>query len=341
MLTSRKRLMTVLGGGSVDRPPCICPGGMMNMITVDLQDEVNVFLPEAHGDPQGMAALAQAVYDKGYFENYGVPFCMTVEAEAMGATVSLGKKSVEPHVTGYVFDAIEDYRRVRPMDLESGRCKTVLDAIRILKRKGDDVPIVGNLVGPISVASSVMEPTNYYKMLRKQPQLSHEYMEFVTGELIRFGGAEIEAGADVIAIADPSGTGEILGPKLFDEYAVCYIEKLQRALQEAGAQTIVHICGQMRSVYRQVGKIGSNALSFDAVVPIKEAKRELPGHAIMGNVSTFAIELGDAEKVSRITERCLSGGTDIVSPACGLGMGSPAKNVRAMLSTVLREDEGA
>ena len=55
------------------------------MVTVGLQDEIEVFFPEAHYDAEKMAALAKAVYDKGFFENYGVPFCMTVEAEAMGA----------------------------------------------------------------------------------------------------------------------------------------------------------------------------------------------------------------------------------------------------------------
>lgn len=41
-------------------------------------------------------------------------------------------------------------------------------------------------------------------------------MELVADEIIRFARAQIDAGADIIAISDPSGTGEILGPKLFE-----------------------------------------------------------------------------------------------------------------------------
>ena len=66
----------------------------------------------------------------------------------------------------------------------------------------------------MSTASSVMEPVNFYKELRKKNQEAHAYMEFITDQLIAFGRAQIEAGADVIAISDPSGTGEILGPNL-------------------------------------------------------------------------------------------------------------------------------
>ena len=334
MLTPTQRLYAALDGQKADRPPCICPGGMMNMVTVGLQDEVSVFFPEAHYDAQKMAALAKAVYDNGFFENYGVPFCMTVEAEAMGAEVTMGRKEVEPHVTGYAIDDVHDYKKVTPIDLESGRAKVVLDAIRILRGLGDDVPVVGNLVGPVSVASSVMEASRYYKQLRKEKEVSHEFMAFVTDELVKFGVAQVEAGADVIAIADPSGTGEIMGPAAFLEYAVPYIERLQKACQDAGARTIVHICGQMKAVYAEIAKISANALSFDAIVPLEEAHENLPGRVIMGNVSTFAIELKDAERVRSLTRSAIRNGSDIVSPACGLGMGSPSENVRAVLEAV-------
>ena len=219
MLTPKERLKLIFDGQKADRPACICPGGMMNMVTSDLMDAVNIYLPDAHRDARKMADLAKAVYEEGCFENYGVPFCMTVEAEEMGASVDLGTNIYEPHVTGYVIDSVTDYRKLTPVDVTKGRAKVVTDAIRILKAETKDIPIVGNLTGPVSTASSVMEPVIFYKELRKRNKEAHEYMEFITDQLIAFGRAQIEAGADVIAISDPSGTGEILGPKYFEEFA--------------------------------------------------------------------------------------------------------------------------
>ncbi len=334
MTTANERLIKILKGERVDRPACICPGGMMNMVTKELQDVAGVYLPEAHTDARMMADLAKAIVDQGCFENYGVPFCMSVEAEALGATCTMGSQLFEPHITGYAIDTVEDYKKLSPMDLNSGRAKVVLDAIKILKEETHDVPIIGNLVGPVSVASSVMEPTRYYKQLRQKRELAHEYMEFVTEQLIRFGVAEVEAGANVIVISDPSGTGEILGPKFFDEYAVTYINKVVDAVAAAGARTIVHICGQMKAVYDKVAKLHSDAFSFDAVVSIREAKKQLPDKVIMGNVSTFAIEMQDGKTVEKLTKNCYNQGSDIISPACGLGMGSPLGNVQEVLKTV-------
>lgn len=341
MFTPKERLQTVLSGEKADRTPCICPGGMMNMVTEELMKAVRIYLPEAHTDAEKMAGLAKAVYDQGCFENYGVPFCMTIEAEEMGAEVDLGSSVYEPHVTGYVIESVSDWKKLSKIDLTTGRAKVVLDAIRILKEEGGEVPIVGNLTGPVSTASSVMEPVVFYKELRKKNQEAHEFMQFVTDQLISFGRAQIEAGADVIALSDPSATGEILGPKFFEEFTVKYVNQIVDAMKAAGAQTIVHICGHMNPVYREVSGIRSDALSFDSVVPMKEARAELKGRTLMGNVSTYTLEFGDPDKVGTLAENCVKNGSDIVAPACGLGMRSPLANIRAILQAVQKEEEHA
>lgn len=338
MLTEKERLDRALHHEEVDRPPCICPGGMMNMITTDLMDICGVTWPEAHTDAEMMANLALASYEQGCFENVGVPFCMTVEAEAMGAEVTMGTRNFEPHVTAYAADSVKEWKKLSRADMNQGRAKVVLDAIRILKGKNLNVPIIGNIVGPISTASSVVDPVPFYKELRKCRTEAHEFMTFVTEQLIEFANAMIEAGADVIAISDPSGTGEILGPKFFEEYAVKYLNMLLDGIEDKHAGTIVHICGQMRSVYKQIDMVHADALSFDAVVPMKEARANLGDRVLMGNVSTFALEFGDEERVEKLTKFCVKGGSNIISPACGLGTRSPIANIQAILKT-LKMDE--
>ena len=341
MFTPKERLQTVLSGKKADRTPCICPGGMMNMITEELMQTVQIYLPQAHTDATMMSGLAKAVYEQGCFENYGVPFCMTIEAEEMGAKVDLGSSAYEPHVTEYVMETVSDWKKLPSVDPEHGRARVVLDAIRILKAEGNDVPIVGNLTGPVITASSVMEPVIFYKELRKKNEDAHGCMQFVTDQLIRFGKAQIEAGADVIALSDPSATGEILGPKFFKEFTVRYVNQIVDAMKEAGAQTIVHICGHMNPVYKEVNEIHSDALSFDSVVPMKEAKSELKDRTLMGNVSTYALEFGEPDKVKTLTENCVKNGSDIIAPACGLGMRSPLANIRAILAAVRKEETHA
>ena len=337
MLSPKERLNKVLNRDTVDRPPCICPGGMMNMITTELIEVTGVKFPEAHMDAVMMADLAEAVYKTGCFENYGVPFCMTIEAEEFGARVDMGTNIYEPHVVKYTINSVKEWEQIKRLDLQQGRGRVVLDAIKHLKAKGTDVPIIGNLTGPISTASSIMEPVIYYKELRKSNKEAHELMDFVTNQLIDFAKQQIEAGADLIAISDPSGTGEILGPKLFQEFAVTYLNRLIDSVKAAGIPTIVHICGQMKNVYPQVNEIRSDVLSFDSIVSLKEARENLPDRLLMGNVSTYTIEFGEPNKIAELTKKCAADGANIISPACGLGMKSPLQNVKSMIGALTKE----
>lgn len=330
-MTEKERLKRVFSHKTVDRPPCICPGGMMNMVTTELMGLRGIHWPEAHTDAELMAELALASYEQKCFENVGVPFCMTVEAEQLGAKVTMGTEVCEPHITEYALVSVLDWRRLKAKSVREGRAKVVLDAIRILKDKNLDVPIVGNVTGPISTASSVIEPSAFYKSLRKHKAEAHAYMNYVTEHLIEFARAQLEAGADVIAVSDPSGTGEILGPEFFEEYAVKYLNMLLEGLQEEKLGTIVHICGQMKSVYRQIDQVKSDALSFDSVVPMVEARKHLKDRVLMGNVSTYALEFGKPEKVAELAKLCRDNGSDIISPACGLGTKSPIRNIQAIL----------
>ena len=93
----------------------------------------------------------------------------------------------------------------------------------------------------------------------------------------------------------------------------------------------------MNGVYKELNEVQADALSFDSVVPMKEAREHLPDRILMGNVSTYTLEFGSPEKVKTLVKSCMQNGSQILTPACGLGMKSPLKNVQAMLETLKEE----
>ena len=52
-------LAEALLGNKGERVPCICPGGMMNMITSEMMGACSSFWPKAHVDAETMAKLAE------------------------------------------------------------------------------------------------------------------------------------------------------------------------------------------------------------------------------------------------------------------------------------------
>lgn len=336
--TPRERLLAVGKKLSADRTPCICPGGMMNMMFREIMEKSGCPWPEAHTDPQKMAALACALNESGGFENYGLPFCMTVEAEAMGARVNMGNMSNEPHVLESPLTSSAQVNLLKPLNIDVGRARVVIEAIKILRARGSDVPIIGNLTGPVSTAGTLVDMSILLKEFRKKPDKAERMMEYMVMNLVKFGQAQIQAGADAICISEPSGTGEILGPQLFRNYSLRYLNQLMDALDDAAVK-IVHICGILKSVYHILPELKCDVFSVDSMVGLEEIKKYLPDKAIMGNINTHALATMPPEKIAKLTKYAMSRGADIVAPACGLSTTTPLLNVQTMVRTAITEWE--
>lgn len=332
-MTAKELVLRAIDRQSQPRKPCICPGGMMNMIVGELQERCGVFWPQAHRDPERMAELASAIYTEGILDNIGVPFCMTVEAEAMGSQVDMGDQYTEPRVTAYAVDSVHRWREIRPIDRMAGRTAVVLESLACIQTKHPDAAVIGNLTGPISLAASLVDASAFYKELRKFPEESHALLGFITEQLIEFGKAQIAAGADIIAISDPSGTGEILGPKQFECFALPYLNQIVEALRPLCGGVIIHICGRLQPIYPLLAQLSSDVISVDSVVGVESLKSHVPGKLVMGNISTVALELGNQEALRNQCYACLRQGVDILAPACGLGTHTRLDSLRVLMRT--------
>jgi len=338
MLTEKERLLKLLRNERVDRPPFLSPGGMMNMAISEVMNIIGCYWPEAHINPEMMARLAIGMHDLGRIENVGAPFCMTVEAEAFGAKVELGNLESLPCVIGYPIENIKEFENLKPIRLnEKSRVDTVLKAVEILSSNTKDIPIIGNLTGPVSLATSLIEPNKYLRSILREKEDVHRFMDFVTENLIEFASLLVKKGADVILIADPTATGEILGAKNFKDFCLKYINKITEFIEnELNTPTIIHICGRIDNIYPELAELKSNTISIDSITNIQTIKENLPHKKIMGNVSTFTLERGSAEKVSNLGFLCIKNGVDILAPACGLGPKTPLANIKALAQTVIQ-----
>jgi [methyl-Co(III) methanol-specific corrinoid protein]:coenzyme M methyltransferase len=334
-LTPKQRLLATLRKSRTDRPPVCCVGGMMNAAIVEIMQKTGHTLPEAHTDPGKMADLAQDVQAHSGFENFGVPFCMTVEAELLGSDVNLGTLACEPKIAKENFPSVSqvDFRDVQTM-AHAGRIEVVVDAAGRIARAHPDIPVIASLTGPVSTAASVVDPITFYKELRKNPAGAERMLDYVTDLLVAFAERLVKNGVSAIAIGDPSATGEILGPKMFEAYAVRYNNRFADRVHALGVPFILHICGEMNAVRHLLPLLRCDALSTDALVSLPRLKADYPSITTMGNVSTFALEWNDGDRIRHITRALVDRGVDIISPACGLSTATQIGTLRAMTDEV-------
>jgi len=343
-ITARERLLRVLSGQPVDRPPVVCSGGMVNAAITEVTSsavgaaaasDVVGSLPAAHGDAQLMADLAGQIQRATGFENLSVPFCLTVEAEALGSRVDRGGLICEPKVVQEAFATLTAALRQLPDRLpDEGRIRVVVEAVCALATRHRELPVVAIISGPVSTAASLVEPTALLKGLRRHPEDAHRLLSQITDFLLAYAVALAEAGATVIAVGDPTATGEILGPKLFAEYTVPYVNRLVSGIKATGTPAVVHICGDLSRVRDQIPALGADAISTDAMVNLAALKRDHPQLVTMGNVSTFMLEFGGPARIEARTRALVRDGVDIISPACGLSTATTLANIRAITDTV-------
>jgi [methyl-Co(III) methanol-specific corrinoid protein]:coenzyme M methyltransferase len=261
---------------------------------------------------------------------------MTVEAELLGSSIDHGTLECEPKIAREVFSSVGAvaYGDVNAL-VRSGRIEVIVDAAHRLARANPTVPVIASLTGPVSTAASVVDPMTFFKELRKNPAGAHRVLDYVTRLLCAFAERLlVEDGASVVAVGDPSATGEILGPAMFEQYALRYLNQIADRVHELGFPIIIHICGDVKRVRHLLAQLRCDALSTDAMVSLPDLKADFPHVTTMGNLSTFALQWKAPESVGAMARQLVEQGIDIISPACGLSTSTRLDNIRAMTAAV-------
>ena len=98
----------------------------------------------------------------------------------------MGSLLVEPHVTEPLLESVEQAGLLKPFDPEQGRAKVVVDAISLLKQQQTDVPIIGNLTGPVSIAGTLVDMSTLLKEYHKKPEQSHALMDRIAQAAVSY-----------------------------------------------------------------------------------------------------------------------------------------------------------
>jgi [methyl-Co(III) methanol-specific corrinoid protein]:coenzyme M methyltransferase len=334
-LDRRARLLQALARLPVDRPPVICSGGSMSGVPAEVVIRSGYRLPDAHSDAAAMAGLALAAARLTGFESVGVPLCTTVEAEAFGAIVDLGDEATEARVVREPYERCADVPRV-PVDerLQRGRIGISVAAVRRLTETAEDLPIIGNLIGPVSVAAAAVRPDAFFRELRKSPDDVRSLVEHVTDFEIGFARELVAAGADVIVIHEDTVTPALAGPAVFERSVLPHLQRLIDAVAQTGARVLVHMCGHLDRVDAQLRTLRCDGFIPDAAVSLQYFAQAFPQLAVVGNVSTFLLHQGEPGQIANVGARLVRGGVDVVSPACGLASATSLANIAALTAAV-------
>ena len=339
-LSRRERFFRSLAGQKVDRAPVICTGGSMTATPAEVVKQSGFSLPKAHTDPVAMAGLALAAARITGFESVGVPLCVTVEAEAFGAAIDLGDANTEARIIQEPYASVLTAAVPSVEELLRGRVQVTVEATRLLALTAGDLPIIANLIGPVSVAASVVDPLAFFRELRSKPKETEALVAHVTDFLIAWSRQLIAAGANAITIHEDTTTPALVGPKTFETAVFPHLQRLTAAIKEEGASVLLHMCGALGKSAAAVSQLSLDAYIPDASLSPAEVRQSLPGIAVVGNISTFLLHQGEPGPIAKLAERLVrEGGVDVLSPTCGMSSATPLENILAMTSAAKNRPE--
>jgi len=336
-MNARERVMRVLNHQKPDRMPCF---GANSTVTYGQMEKVQAFWPEGHENGEVMAKQAMAAYTVLGFDAVRVPFSQTFEAEALGCKIKPGRAAdgVEgipgiDHPPPYKLDDSIDF----PDDfLSRGKIPELLRAVRILKKElGDEVPVVGGIIGPFTIAAALLDMVPLLKASLKTPEKMRPFLEVAEKAGTTLALALIEAGADIICCEDMTASPMMVSPQAYRDYELAY---QRRQFEAISAPKILHICGNVDKIVAWMGQTGADVLSLEPKASSRLAREECgPDILLMGGVDTAeTLFLKDPGTVTRECESAIADGIDILAPGCTVAPETPLGNLLAMVEVAKR-----
>jgi uroporphyrinogen decarboxylase len=218
--------------------------------------------------------------------------------------------------------------------------KYVLDGVRAIRRTlADRVPLIGFVGGPFTVASYAVEGgsqgfTRLKTMLYADPAAAHALFEKLTQAAIVQLQAQIGAGAQAVQIFE-SWLGE-LGREDLEEFSFPYLARIAEAVRKTDVPIIFFATG-MSTHLRQLGDLGYDVVSVDWRIPIAEARQQLPGVALQGNLDSTLLLGAPSTLLARARKLLEAVGHQpgyIFNLGHGIQPPTPPENVKALVEAV-------
>jgi uroporphyrinogen decarboxylase len=270
------------------------------------------------------------------FQPDGVfPFMdLTVEAEALGSEINFPEYG-NPYVTGHFIETEDDLKVIQSRYKGlSGRMPVFIKVVEKLAKDYSNFSIIKGAyaIGPFTLAGQMMGISKLCMNVILNAGLAHKLIEFTTKVIKDYIKAFLDAGAEIVAILEPSAV--MLSPDQFDEFSGKYLSYLVKELK---APLILHICGNSSHLLKKMPHTGAKALSLDSPVNLKEASKVVSEEIIlMGNLAPVKIFLQSTpDEVTEATMALLDETKDIknfiLSSGCDIPLETPLENIEAFM----------
>lgn len=266
------------------------------------------------------------------------------QSSALGGKIKFREMGA-PDLEDPIISNEEELAKLNIEDIDKDETiNTIKEALRRTKEKiGDKYIVTLTAWGPFTTAARLFGEEPMMKATFKKPELVDKIIDFATDLLIHLYEPLVDDGTlEVISLADPTASGDLISKKQFEKFALPYLKKFTDWAKSKNVHTLLHICGNTTDRLGMFPLTGASCISVDHKTDIKKAKELLYGTMCFGgNINPVDVMLNGSvdlvEKTCRqIIETAGTDGAFALMPGCDIPPTVPYENIQKFIQ-VARE----
>jgi uroporphyrinogen decarboxylase len=265
---------------------------------------------------------------------------VNVETEALGSRLRFPKDSY-PSVEQYVLERPSAVAELAvPDPTKAGRMPVLLEAARLLRQELQDrVLVAGCVLGPMTLACQLLGAERALFAAVDEPEAFERLLDFAADVAVSFGQAQLESGAHICVVFDPSASPAVVPPALFRELLAPRLRRLCQALKRKGSPVSwLHIAGPVEPILPLYPGCGVDIGNIDYCVDPVRARAAAPQLCLDGNIRPLAFVDSEPEEIAAACRRVLDDADAgfILSSGCEIPLEARPECVQALVDSVKR-----
>jgi len=260
-------------------------------------------------------------------------------ASALGGRIKFREMGA-PDLEAHLINTEEDVQKLDISRIDADEViNTVKKALKVTKtRIGAEYVVTMTAWGPYTLGARLVGEETMMKATFKNPAFVEKVVDFATRLLIHLYEPLVNDGTlEVISLADPTASGDLISRKQFEKFALPYLKKFTDWAKSKNVHTLVHICGNTTDRLDLFPLTGASCISLDHKTDIAKAKEALHGKMCFGgNVDPVKIMLNgtvqDVENAcSDIIKAAGADGGFVLMPGCDIPPTVPYANIQKFI----------
>lgn len=340
-MTSKERILALVRGDAVDRPPFMPAIYDLKATLAEVPacefgrnaDEVVLALER---EVEQLSAEALTVgYD-----------IYNVEAEAVGCVLNRNPDHGIPEIAGPILEELEGVPDLPVVSEPQGRMPLFVEAAKTAhERYGDEILVRGAVSGPFSMAAGVYGREKLLMDLVVNRDGVRGLLAYCTEVILTYVRAFVETGAGIV-VFDSFISPPMISPELYDSVILAYHTQLFTAMRDMGIQHRPLIAGGNSPVLLPwLVRTGANQflLDFSLAAPAMRTSLERFPFAFRVNMDPALIAESDEKKVEERTHQVLDNLAEYRNIMLGTGIlpaNTPPANIRAVREALVARYSG-